>query len=138
MFAIYFKVYWWIVILFNGWQEILSEIVKKVSSTLKEEMYRNDSSVNDIKYHWKIAMLIPDISFHKQHSLTKLYFRKHDEMQAIPWLTFFPECAKPTLWPFLYLRASYSVVDWVSKSSWERMQGFCFRLANRENHRLRK
>ena len=47
-------------------------------------MYRNDSSVNDIKYHWKIAMLIPDISFHKQHSLTKLYFRKHDEIQAFP------------------------------------------------------
>ena len=55
---------------------------KNPSSTLKEEIYRNGSSVKDMKFHRKIAVLIPDIRSHKQHSLSKIYFKKHDEMQA--------------------------------------------------------
>ena len=69
----------------NSFQQLTKDTVrnrKKVSLTLKEEIYRNDSSVKDIKFHRKIAVLIPDFKSHKQHSLSKVYFRKHDEMQA--------------------------------------------------------
>ena len=71
-----------------------------------------------------------------------------------------PRMREPTLLPFLYFRVFYSVVDceiiveWnklkskryiymfytlsgFSKSSWERLQEFSFRSANRENHRMR-
>ena len=71
----------------NSFQQLTKDSVrnrKKVSSTLKEEIYRNDSSVKDIKFHRKIAVLIPDIRSHKQHSLSKVYFRKHDEMSIFP------------------------------------------------------
>ena len=57
---------------------------KKVSSTLKEQIYRNDSSVKDVKFHQKIPVFLPEIRSHKQHSLSTVYFRKHDEMQAFP------------------------------------------------------
>ena len=57
---------------------------KNPSSTLKEEIYRNGSSVKDIKFHRKIAVLIPNIRSHKQHSLSKVYFRKHNQMQDFP------------------------------------------------------
>ena len=57
---------------------------EEILSTLKEDIYRNDSSVNDVNLHQKIALLIPDIRSQKQHSLPKVYFRKHDEMQAFP------------------------------------------------------
>ena len=71
----------------NYFQQLTKDTVrnrKKVSSTLKEEICRNDSSVKDMKFHRKIAVLIPDIRSHKQHSLSKVYFRKHDEMQKFP------------------------------------------------------
>ena len=83
MFAIYFKVCWWIVILFNSWQKIPSEIEKPVVHSQRRN-YWNDSSVKDIKFHWKIAVLIPGIRSHRQHCLSKVYFRKHDEVQAFP------------------------------------------------------
>ena len=70
----------------NSFQQLTKDTVRnreKVSSTLKEEIYRNDSSVKDIKFHRKIAVLIPDIRSHRQHSISKLYFRKH-EVQAFP------------------------------------------------------
>ena len=57
---------------------------KKVSSTLKEQIYRNDSSVKDVKFHQKIPVFLPEIRSHKQHSLSKVCFREHDEMQAFP------------------------------------------------------
>ena len=57
---------------------------KKLSSTLKEQIYRNDSSVKDVKFHQKIPVFLPEIRSHKQHSLSTVYFRKHDEMQAFP------------------------------------------------------
>ena len=57
---------------------------KKVSPTLKEQIYRNDSSVKDVKFHQKIPVFLPEIRSHKQHSLSTVYFRKHDEMQAFP------------------------------------------------------
>ena len=71
----------------NSFQQLTKDTVrnrKKVSSTLNEEIYRNDSSVKDIKFHRKIPVLIPEIRSHKQHSLSKAYFRKLDEMQAFP------------------------------------------------------
>ena len=71
----------------NSFQQLTKDTVrnrKKVSSTLKEKIYRNDSSVKDIKFHRKIAVLISDIRSHRQHSLSKVYFRKHDEEQAFP------------------------------------------------------
>ena len=71
----------------NSFQQLTKDTVrnrKKVSPNLKEEIYRNDSSVKDIKFHRKIAVLIPDIRSHRQHSLSKVYFRKHDEVQAFP------------------------------------------------------
>ena len=71
----------------NSFQQLTKDTVrnrKKVSSTLKEEIYRNGSSVKDIKFHRKIAVLIPDIRSHRQLSLPKVYFRKHDEVQVFP------------------------------------------------------
>ena len=71
----------------NSFQQLTKDTVrnrKKVSSTLKEEIYRNGSSVKDIKFHRKIAVLIPNIRSHKQHSLSKVYFRKHNQMQDFP------------------------------------------------------
>ena len=71
----------------NSFQQLTKDTVrnrKKVSSTLREEIYRNDSSVKDVKFHRKIPVLIPEIRSHKQHSLSKAYFRKLDEMQAFP------------------------------------------------------
>ena len=65
-----------------------------------EEIYRNDSSVKDIIFHRKIAVLIPDISSYKQHLLSKVYM-----------FDILLECAKPILWSFLYFRVSSSVVD---------------------------
>ena len=68
----------------NSFQQLTKDTVrnrKKVSSTLNEEIYKNDSSVKDIKFHRKISVLIPEIRSHKQHSLSKAYFRKRDEMQ---------------------------------------------------------
>ena len=32
----------------------------------------------------------------------------------------------------------YNTLSGFSKSSWERMQGFCFRLVSHENHKVRK
>ena len=46
----------------NSFQQLTKDTVrnrKKVSSTLKEEIYRHDSSVKEIKFHRKIAVLIP-------------------------------------------------------------------------------
>ena len=66
----------------NSFQQLTKDTVrnrKKVSSTLKEEV-----SVKDIKFHRKIAVLIPDIRSHRQHSLPRVYFRKHDEVQVFP------------------------------------------------------
>ena len=66
----------------NSFQQLAKDTVrnrKKVSSTLKEEI-----SVKDIKFHRKIAVLIPDIRSHRQHSLPRVYFRKHDEVQVFP------------------------------------------------------
>ena len=66
----------------NSFQQLTKDTVrnrKKVSSTLKEEI-----SVKDIKFHRKIAVLIPDIRSHRQHSLPRVYFRKHDEVQVFP------------------------------------------------------
>ena len=71
----------------NSFQQLTKDTVrnrKKVSSTFKEEIYRNDSSVKDINFHRKIAVLILDIRSHRQHSLSKVYFRKHNEVQAFP------------------------------------------------------
>ena len=71
----------------NSFQHLTKDTVrnrKKVSSTLQEQIYRNDSSVKVIKLHRKIVVLLPDIRSHKQHSPSKVYFRKHDEMQAFP------------------------------------------------------
>ena len=71
----------------NYFQQLTKDTVrnrKKVSSTLKEEICRNDSSVKDMKFHRKISVLIPDIRSHKQHSLSRVHFRKHDEMQTFP------------------------------------------------------
>ena len=96
----------------NSFQQLTKDTVrnrKKVSSTLKEKIYRNDSSVKDTKFHRKIPVLIPEIRSHKQHSLSKAFFRKHDEMQAFPGWHFSQNL--PTLWPFLYFRVFYSVVD---------------------------
>ena len=64
----------------NSFQQLIKDTVRNnASSTLKEEICRSDSSVKDIKFHRKIAVLIPDIRSHQQHSLSKIYFRKHDE-----------------------------------------------------------
>ena len=71
---------------YNSFQQLTKNTFrkrKKVSSTLKEEIYRNDSSVKDMKFRRKIAVLIPDIRSYKQHSLSKAYCRKH-EMQSFP------------------------------------------------------
>ena len=71
----------------NSFQQLTKDTVrnrKKVLSPLKEETYGNDSSAKDITFHRKIAVLLPDIRSHKQHSISKVYFHKHDEMQAFP------------------------------------------------------
>ena len=71
----------------NSFQQLAKDTVrnrKKVSSTLKEEIYRNGSSVKDIKFHRKIAVLITDIRSPKKHSLSKVYFKKHDKVQEFP------------------------------------------------------
>ena len=69
----------------NSFRQLTKDNVRNrenASLTLKEDIYRNGSSVKDIKFHRKIAVLIQDIRSHKQHSLSKIYFKKHDEMQA--------------------------------------------------------
>ena len=54
----------------NSFQQLTKDTVRnrrKVSSSLKEEIYRNDSFVKDIKFHRKIAVLDPDIRSHRPH-----------------------------------------------------------------------
>ena len=84
----------------NSFHQLTKDTVrnrKKVPSTLNEEIYRNDSSVKDIKFHRKIPVLIPETKSHKQHSLSKAYFRKRAGMQQafLGW----------------HFRVSYSVVN---------------------------
>ena len=73
---------------YNSFQQLRKDTIqnrkKNASSTLEEVIYRNDSSLKEIKFHRKIAVLIPDIRSLKQHSLSEVYFRKHDEMQEFP------------------------------------------------------
>ena len=70
----------------NYFQQLTKDTVinrKKVSSALKEEIYRNNSSVKDMKFHRKIAVLIPKLYF-QRYILENMMKCRHFLVDILP------------------------------------------------------
>ena len=71
MLAIYFKIYSWIIILFNSWQKILSEIEKKCCRLSKKKctemalLWKIHNSTGKLLCWYQILDLISSIHFQR-------------------------------------------------------------------------
>ena len=90
MFAIYFKVYWWIVILFNSWQKIPSEIEKKCRRLSKKKftemtlLWKIQNSTGKFLCWYQKLDLISSIHFQRRIFENVMKCSKHFVVDTFP------------------------------------------------------